>query len=358
MTFEALSSSTIAKSFQVAMTEFLERTLPADIMVTATTEIFTPSSMPLAMEAKKAIEAVPGVGEVYSVRVVDVDVSGRRADLISFDVTTWNQRAGFVMVQGDRDAAARAVIRGEGVVVSENFANNFGVKMGDLIPVRTPKGIVRFLVAGVYIDYSSAFGLIVADWSLFRRYWDDRLADMFHVYAKPGTDVVALRSTIDLAVAEKYNAFVVSSAQFKKKVAGMIDDSFKLVRVQELIAILVALLGLLNTLLIAVLERTREIGVLRAMGASRRQVAAIIVVEAGLMGVAGAILGVVLGAALSWVNVDVISIVHTGWRVAYHFDHASALQMVGLSIVVAVVAAYLPARRAARLVITDALEYE
>lgn len=353
-----ISSSTIAKSFKVAMDEFLERTLPADVLVTATTEIFTPSSMPLGMEVKAEVEKVAGVQEVYSVRTVDVDVNGRRADLIAFDVTAWDQRAGFVMVQGDRAEATRAVIRGEAVIVSENFANNFAVKLGDMLPVRTPTGVERFRVAGVYLDYSSAFGLIVADWSLFRRYWDDKLADMFHVYAKPGTDLPALRSSIESAVAERYNAFVVSSAQFKRKVAGMIDDSFKMVRVQELIAILVALLGLLNTLLISVLERTREIGVLRAMGATRRHVAAIIVVEAGLMAVAGAALGVVLGAALSWVNVDVISIVHTGWRVAYHFDGMAALQMFGLSIVVAVLAAYLPSRRAARLNITDALEYE
>jgi putative ABC transport system permease protein len=210
----------------------------------------------------------------------------------------------------------------------------------------------------VFLDYSSAFGLIAMDRKLFDRYWDDQLADMYNVYVREGADPHAVRAAIDRAIAEKYNVFVLTNADLKAKIRRMIDDSFTMVRLQELIAILVALLGLLNTLLIAVLERTREIGVLRAVGARRRQVALSIVVEAMLMGVAGAVLGVLLGGALSWVNVDVISIMHTGWRVDYAFAWTAAAQLFGMSLLTAAVAAYLPARRAARLNITEALEYE
>jgi putative ABC transport system permease protein len=353
-----ISSATIASSFKGSLDQYLERTVPADVLVTSTTEILTPSSMPMSPEVESVIRAVPGVEEVQRTRLVDVDVGGRRADVLAFEVEAWSRRAGFTMVSGSPDLATVRLARGEGVSVSENFANQRGFKVGDRLTVRTPRGPVTLPILGVFLDYTSAFGLIAMDRKLFDRFWDDRLVDMFDVYVKKGVDVRRVRDALDAAIGERYNAFVLTNADWKAKTRRMVDDSFALVRIQEMIAILVAILGLLNTLLIAVLERTREIGVLRAVGARRRQVAAAIVVEAALMGLAGAVLGVLLGAALSWVNVDVISVVHTGWRTEYRFAYLAAAQLFGLSLLTAAIAAWLPARRASRLNITEALEYE
>jgi putative ABC transport system permease protein len=353
-----ISSATIAQSFKVSVDQYLERTIPADILVTCSTEILSPSSMPMSPEVRAAIQAIDGVDEVQSTRIVDVDVGGRRADLLSFDVAAWDRRAGFAMVVGDGRTVSRALARGEGVAVSENFSNTAGYRVGDSLTVRTPRGPATFKVLGIFLDYTSAFGLVAMDHSVFRRYWDDTLSDMYDVYVKPERSPLEIRRAMEVAIGERFNVFVLTNADFKQKIRGLIEDSFAMARIQELIAILVALLGLLNTLLIAVLERTREIGILRAVGARRRQIAASIVIEAALMGLAGAVLGVLLGWALSWVNIDVLSIVHTGWRAEYHFAYPAALQLFGLSLLTAALAAYLPARRAARLQITEALEYE
>jgi putative ABC transport system permease protein len=353
-----IASTAVATSFQRSVDSFLERTVPADLMVTATTEVFTPSSMPMSPEIEKEIRAISGVEEVQTIRFLDVDVQGRRADLLVFDTESFVRRAGFSIISGPTEPAMRGMIEGRGVTVSENFANLFGLKTGSTVRLRTPKGPRSFPILGVFIDYSSAFGLIAMDRRTFERTWDDHLVDIFDIYVKKGVSPFAVREAMERAIAEKYDVFVVTNAKVKEKIRKMIDDSFKLVRLQEAIAILVALLGLLNTLLIAVLERTREIGVLRAVGARRAQVAGSIVIESAMMGLAGAVMGLLFGIALSVVNIEVISLIHTGWRVDYELDGMAVLQLVGLSLLVAAVAAYLPARRAARQKITEALEYE
>jgi putative ABC transport system permease protein len=353
-----ISSSSIAKSFRTATAELLERTLPADVLVTAGPREAGGGARAFGPEVKEALAAVKGVLEVHPMRTVDVRVGDGRADLRALDVAHAKARGSIVLTHGRADAALDEVARGAGVLVSERFTHAFRARRGDLVAIRTPRGVERFKVSGVFVDFASPFGLVLADWKLFHRYFDDRLFDTFHVYARPAYDPNEVRKSIEAEVGGPFHAFVSSNADFKRDAARSIDEAFRLVHVQEAIALVVALLGLLNTLLIAVLERTREIGVLRAIGMTRRQVGAMIVIEALLIAIAGAVLGTALGAALSFVNVSALSIVHAPWRVGYQFDGFAALQMFAGSLVVAAAAAYLPGRRAARLVITQALEYE
>jgi putative ABC transport system permease protein len=353
-----ISTAAVTRSFQTSLNAYAERSVVADILVTSTTEIWTPAAMPMAPSVGQAIRAVLGVEEVQRLRVVDIDLDGRRADLFVLDVRDWDRRVGFSLTSGDNATVAAGLSRGEGIAVSENLAHKLGLRPGDRVRLRTPKGRVAMPVLGVFLDYSSAFGVVAIDRALFGRYWEDDLTDVYYVFLRPSADAAAAQAAIREVVARQYHAFVLTNAELRRKLRGLIDDTFTLARLLELIALGVALLGLLNTLLISVLERTREIGVLRALGARRRQVALGIVIEAGLLGLAGAVLGVGLGAALSWVNVDVISLVQTGWRLEYHFDHAAMWRLLGLSLVTAAAAAYLPARRAARLNVSAAMEYE
>jgi putative ABC transport system permease protein len=353
-----LSTASVTRSFQVSLNAYAERSVVADILVTSTTEIWTPAAMPMAPSVGIAIRAVPDVEEVQRLRVVDTDLNGRRADLFVLDIQDWDRRVGFSLVSGDHASVAAGLRRGEGIAVSENLAHKLKLQSGDRVRLRTPKGRVEMPVLGVFLDYSSAFGVVAIDRALFARYRDDDLTDLYYVFLRPGADAAAAQAAIREVVARQYHAFVLTNAELRRKLRGLIDDTFTLARLLEIIALAVALLGLLNTLLISVLQRTREIGILRAIGARRRQVALGIGVESALLGLAGALLGVILGLALSWVNVEVLSLVQTGWRLEYHFDEAAMWRMLGLSLVTAVAAACLPARRAARINVSAAMEYE
>jgi putative ABC transport system permease protein len=350
-----VSSSSVAQSFRVSISAYVARTTVADILVTCSTEIFSPASAPMAPAVEQALAGHPAVDELQRVRVIDLTVGGRRADLFALDVAAWDRRVGFPFLRGDRRTAARELALGRGVAVSENFANTFGLDVGDDLTFPTPKGEVSLPVLGVFLDYSTAFGAVVIDRRVHQQYWQDDLTDLFHVYLKPDADVQKVRTELEAAVAERYNVFVLTTATVRDKIQGLLDDLFLLTRLQDLIAAAVALLGLINTLIIAVIERRRDLAVLRAIGASRWQVGASVVLEALALAAVGCALGIAIGLGLGWVNVDVVATLHTGWRFDFHVNWAMVLELVVLVLLAAAAAAWIPARRAARAEIARGL---
>jgi putative ABC transport system permease protein len=137
-----------------------------------------------------------------------------------------------------------------------------------------------------------------------------------------------------------------------------VERSFAYTRVIETIALLVGLLGLLNTLLISVMERTREIGVLRAIGANRGQISRMILFEAVIQGFFGACVAVLLGAYVGRLFVGFALTDQLGWIIDYHFPKTSVITTVITGVLVAAIAGLWPARLASRLQITEALDYE
>jgi putative ABC transport system permease protein len=220
------------------------------------------------------------------------------------------------------------------------------------------RGVVTLPIVGVFLDYSTAFGAVVLDRAVYHRYWDDDLTDLFHVYLKPGADVAAVKADLEAAVAEPYDVFVLTTAAVREKIGAMLDDCFLLIRLQDLVAAAVAVLGLINTLVIAVLERRRELAVLRAIGASRRQIGAHVVLESLALALVGFALGALLGLGLGWINVDVVATLHTGWRFGVHVNAPMAAELLAVVLASAAAAAWLPARRAARLDLVRGLAVE
>jgi putative ABC transport system permease protein len=126
----------------------------------------------------------------------------------------------------------------------------------------------------------------------------------------------------------------------------------------ELIAVVVGLLGIINSLLSGILERQRELSMLRAIGATPSQVGRLILWESGLLGLAGATLGVLAGYLLSVLLIEVINKQSFGWTILFYPSPFPVLQAVGLSLVITLISGYGPALRAARLPVAEGLHYE
>ncbi len=151
---------------------------------------------------------------------------------------------------------------------------------------------------------------------------------------------------------------VVSNSEIKRQMVDVIDQSFTYTRAIEAAALLVGLLGLLNTLLVSVMERMRELGMLRAVGMSRGQMSRMILQEAVMQGLFGAVAAVGLGSFVSYLWIT-HSLAHVfGWMIHFYFPWTSVLTTLALGTVVAMAAGFLPARRASHLEIREALEYE
>jgi putative ABC transport system permease protein len=188
--------------------------------------------------------------------------------------------------------------------------------------------------------------------------FQDSQVDVFEAYLSDPGKLEEVRRAITEAHGRQYNLFVLSNSELRREVMSLVDDAFKVTYAMEAVAVLLALLGVINTLLAAVLDRTREIGLLRAVGAARAHVLRLFVGEAAFIGLSGGLIGILSGTVLGLIITQMVSEQSLGWSFPYVFPGGVALQMSLTATLCAAVAGLYPARRAAALDVVEALAYE
>jgi putative ABC transport system permease protein len=243
-------------------------------------------------------------------------------------------------------------------MVSENFRLHFGKKTGDTLELESPTGLVRARIVGVLVDFASPEGVVYMARDSYKRLWRDPLVSAFGIQLQPGFTEDQVRGEIDRRFGRARNLIVVSNAEIKRQMVEVIDQSFTYTRAIEGAALLVGLLGLLNTLLVSVMERMRELGMLRAVGMSRGQMSRMILQEALMQGFFGAAAAVALGVFVAYLWITHSLAYVFGWMIHFYFPWTSVFATLALGTGVAALAGVLPARRASRVEIREALEYE
>ena len=161
---------------------------------------------------------------------------------------------------------------------------------------RRRTALIRLPIVGIVVDYSDQQGTILMDRSLFQRYWHDDSVNVFRVYLKPGAPVPDVRQRILERYAGQRQVFVLTNGELKSYILKITDQWFGLTSVQIAVAVLVAILGIVNTLTVSITDRRRELGVLQAVGGLHGQIRRTIWIEALSIGVLGLVLGFALGA--------------------------------------------------------------
>jgi putative ABC transport system permease protein len=311
---------------------------------------------PAAMGSELA--ALPGVKRVQSVRNGRITFRKGSIMVVAIEVASIAQTDDRPPVAGNADEMYRKAAAGEGLIVSDNLAQLQHLRLGDVLDIPAPHGRIRLPIAGIIVDYSDQQGAILMDRSLFIKYWHDDSVNMFRVYLEPGATVPDLRQRILDLYAGKRQVFAMTNAELKSYILKITDQWFGLTTVQIAVAVLVAILGIVNTLTVSITDRRRELGVLQAVGALRGQIRHTIWIEALSVGV----LGLVLGAGLGAVNLYyVLQVVHrdiAGMRLDYQFPAATVLALIPTILGAAFIAAIWPAEKAVRGSLVEALEYE
>ena len=203
---------------------------------------------------------------------------------------------------------------------------------------------------------------MVMDRAWYQRHWQDDRVTVFPVYLADGADAKQVRQSIVTQVAGLDGVavppLVIRNHELRKEILDIFDRTFVLTYVLEAIAVLVAVLGIINTLVTAVLERRREFATLRAIGASARQVERLVLWEAAYLGLIGAVLGVVGGLLLALLLIHVVNKQSFGWTIQMTVPGGVILQAVALALTSALVAGYWPARWAARQPLVEGLREE
>ncbi len=356
-----VSSANMIHSLRVSLTEFIEAVTQADILISSghlmasggTPNIPMPDSM------RSEIEKVPGVRLAYSFRKTNIHYAGRRILLESFDVDLSKDYVVFnLFADGKRADMIRLLPRQDYVVVNESLAARHNLKPGDSIDLPTPVGVRRFGVAAIVVAYESDSGVIWMDMHTYRRYWKDTVADMYEVIIQPGSDIQTVRKALlDRFMGER-SLFVTPGREFKDEVIKMLERSFVVNNAVLFIEMIIAGFGIVITLLASVLERTREIGILRSIGMTRKQISGIVIIESAILGACGGVLGSAAGTLVGWFSLEGFFRIDLGGSIRYAVHGPSLFWAFLFAIGFSILAGLYPARRAAGTNVVEALAYE
>ncbi|TLM97832.1 MAG: FtsX-like permease family protein, partial [Actinobacteria bacterium] len=245
---------------------------------------------------------------------------------------------------------------GRTMLVNGIYASQHGVTVGQTLQLETPNGLKNYRVVGVATDYLNA--------KLATTYISQKnLASDFGVTtnvlvlanAEPGASVNVVKARLDRLFRDYPQFILYDSKAFKDSQIKLINQEMPIFYVLIGMLALPTLLALLNTLAISVLARTREIGMLRAVGATRRQIKGMVVVESLLMAAVGVAFGVAGGIVLGYALVQAAS---ASFPMPYEFPWAGIITAVIAGFTFALLAAIIPSRQAAKLDIVAALHYE
>jgi len=239
------------------------------------------------------------------------------------------------------------------VLVSESFSLKHHAGVGDTITLATATGSARLTVAAVYYDYSSDRGVVSMDNATFAKLYRNDGFSSLAVYLKNGIDPEAARERLLALVDDPRQLSITTQPWLRAEVLRIFDSTFAITYALELVAIVVAMLGVAGTLLTLMLERQRDLTVLRLVGTTRSQLMTLIVSEAIIIGAVGQFLGLAVGLALSTVLIYVINVQSFGWTIQFHLPVAFLVQSTVLVIVATGLAGLYPARRAGRLLLQE-----
>jgi putative ABC transport system permease protein len=182
--------------------------------------------------------------------------------------------------------------------------------------------------------------------------------DTYDLMLEKGYDPESVRTEIQRHFAGSRNVFVLTNKDMRSEIMRLTDQFLSLQYVQILVAVLVAVLGIVNSLMVSIMERKREIGILRGLGGEKQQVRKAILLEAVCIGLVSAVLGIAGGTILGYYAVGTFGAVFTGWIFPYRFPMIMTIAMLPGVIFISLLAALYPARLALRTPLMEALAYE
>jgi len=353
-----VSISIMILSFRKTVDLWVEQSINGDVFIFPGSYSITGYSALLPIEVSRDLPSLPGVKAVDSFRALEIEYQGQPALIASVDGEVFLNMKVIRFTKGNPKAILKQFAAGESILVTESFSLRHQVKAGDRIKLNTPKGEQGFLVSGVFYDYSTDWGMVLVEKKLFQSLWNDETFHSAGIYLKEGVSQEAFKNTIGERYSKSYRLFVVSHSELRNEILKIFDQTFAITYALEFIAIIVAILGIINSLNALIIERQRDIGILRAVGGFRRQVEKVTLIEAGMIGFFSHILGLLCGFILSVLLIYVINKQSFGWTIQFSIPLRTLVESWLIVMITSLGAGLVPGRRAARMNPVESLRME
>jgi putative ABC transport system permease protein len=323
----------------------IEESLSADYIIDSTT--FQGFSDAVADD----LEALPEIDVATGLKFGQFRLGGTNQTLFGVDPAEIEQVANLDVVSG-----RMADLAGGGMALHEDQAADWNAPVGGEIEVEfAADGVRRLPVVAVYAGDTALTGSFVISTETYEQHFVNRLDSVALATIAPGVEPEAARVAVDRVAAAHPNVEVRDQAEFKQQQIDQVNSLLSLITALLALALVIALLGITNTLALSIFERTREIGLLRAVGMSRRQVRRMVRWEAVIVSLFGALLGLTIGTFFGWAVVQASASIGI---TEFALPVGTLVIIFVLAGLAGIVAAVLPARRAARLNVLQAIQYE
>jgi putative ABC transport system permease protein len=327
-------------------------------------DAFVHSTVAMNADLGPRLAAVDGVAAITPIRYFDVkhlkpDGTEESLTFTAVDPEQYTRVTSFVFAsnQGDENALIQDLAGGDSILLSSVLAEKYGIKQGDSFRLQTRRGQRDFQVAAIYVDFNYRGLVMTGSWKDMRRYFQINDVTAYLLKVAPGYAPEDVKTTIDSLYGLRRHLTIELNRTLKARASQLMAQAFSLFDVLALIAVIVAALGVVNTLTMNVLERTREIGMLRSLGMTRWQVGKMILAEAMLMGLIGGVFGMLFGLLLSRLFLIAVTAMQ-GYELSYVLPTQGIVIGLLIAIIVSHLAAIWPAQRAASIRIIEAMQYE
>jgi len=356
-----IQTAGVGRSNEEPIARWLDEVIQADMFVSAGTVSEAMSSQcPSDPNLVRDIAKLPGVEHVAGIRYVRPQFNGTVVFMVAIDIPEFvepSQQRGPDGLPGL--GKLRALTNTNGVIISDNFALKHRVRPGDSITLTGPRGPIRLPILDTAVDYSWSRGTLFMDRAVYAKLFDDQQVDICHVFVTHESEEkrLAAREQVSRFASDR-GLFSADRSALRKFLAELIDRISKLVHLQQIVVGIVAALGVVTSLLISVMQRKRELGLLLAVGATPAQIVRTVLAEAVLMGVFGTILGIMMGIPLEWYVLKVVLFEESGFLFDLVLPWQQAFGISIGAVLVATLAGLFPALQAVKTRIPDALNYE
>jgi len=338
-------ASVVAESLKASFRDDLGSTMIADYVITGQAD------SDFSNQIAGRVEALPEFDEVSSVRYGNLRLGGDTKQVVGADLAVLTDLMAVDVLSGDPTSSANP----DSIILTQQAADENGVVVGDPLTVEFAAVGERTLTVGAIYDNEFLVGHYMIDLSAWEQYFDSQNDSVISARLAPNVDSAAGDAALAPLEQEFPQLTFETRDQFSDRLEGQLDSLLIVINVFLGLAIVIALLGITNTMALSVLERTQEIGLMRAVGMTRRQTKGMIRLEAAVVSLFGALLGVVVGLAFGWLAVLAIpeSIINQ-----LAIPAVTLVVYVVIATITGLLAASFPARRAARLNVLDAIAQE
>lgn len=349
--------SVMIGSFRLTVERWLTDLLQADIFVSPPSLIAGRATASLDRGVVTKLTSFPGIAQIATSRVVDVHAGELGfIQLVAVSIDIAGPKRHYKATAGNHVATWQALEAG-GLIINEPMAYRFDLRVGDEVTLLTDRGARVFLIVAIAFDFDVQPGTLIHD-TIYRKFWDDPNLSSAALFVEPGVDVDAKINELRGEFAGGLELAIRSNRGLREHSLAVFDRTFSITVALQTLATVVAFVGVLSALMSLQLERGREIGALRAIGMTRRQLWKLTLIETGLMGGSAGLIAMPTGFILAVILIYIINLRSFGWTLQMQLQPEHFLQAFIVALVAALLASIYPAWRMGKMQPADALRME